>query len=86
MAGPTFSITFVSGFASANSGISASNAQLPTAQIDDTNETRGIQSRAMSRNSEINVRGSDGVTRNCTIDSYRSDPSKGLIYYLPTGH
>jgi hypothetical protein len=77
----TFSITFVSGFGSSNSGIPAGNAQMPTAQIDDTNATDGAQQKDMAFNRQINILGSDGVIRKCTIDASRSDPSRNLIYY-----
>jgi hypothetical protein len=90
MAAPTFTLTFAPG-ASTNSTTTlgppnvaspGTNLQQPTYQIDDANATIGKQMFDMSQNRQVNVRGSDGVIRKCEIDSYRSDPSRGLIYFL----
>ncbi|MFZ1009362.1 MAG: hypothetical protein WAN65_21145 [Candidatus Sulfotelmatobacter sp.] len=77
----TFSITFVAGLGSSNSAYPSMNSQQPAVQIDDTNATRGAQQLDMARNRQLNVLGSDGVIRKCTIDASRSDPSRNLIYY-----
>jgi hypothetical protein len=79
----TYSLTFVAGLGSSNSGYPANDAQLPAVQLDDTNATAGIQRFRMSQNRQINFKGSDGVDRKATIDASRSDPSKNLIFLLP---
>lgn len=78
----TFSLTFVAGFGSHNSAAPAPNAQMPSVQIDDTNATVGIQAQRMALNGQVNALIA-GVTTKCTIDSSRSDPSRGLIFLLP---
>jgi hypothetical protein len=83
VAGPTFSITFVAGFGSTNSAVIGADAQMPNVQIDDANANPGIQGQKMARNELINVKGSDGVTRQVRIDAERSNPAKGLIFTYP---
>jgi hypothetical protein len=78
----TFTLTFVAGFGSHNSGVIGPNAQMPNVQVDDSNAVQGIQLQRMARNEQINAL-IGGVTTKCTIDASRSDPSRGLIFLLP---
>ena len=52
-------------------------------QIEDAYATPAAQAQAMRTHAIIQAKRLDGQVRNYRIDSYRSDPSRNLIYLLP---
>ena len=79
----TYSITLSA--ANGNVGYISDNTPFLPAnnQIEDLYATDGGQLGAMSDNTRVQVKGSDGSLSYYTIDSSRSDPSKNLIFLLP---
>ena len=79
----TFSITF--SVTNGNVGYPPVNQFLPVKdQIEDAYVPPGAKQGAMANNTRIQVQRQDGSVRSYTIDSSRSDPSKNLIFLLPS--
>ena len=68
-----------------NVGYGPSNPQLPVMhQIEDAFVPNGAKLGAAANNTRIQSKRNDGRISYFTIDAERSDPSKNLIFLLPT--